>query len=272
MYSEFADDPKVQMMSESDQRRLVMLFCEKCKDVKHDETLRSFHWRITPLELGATKAVFLANGFIDEQWNLLNWNRRQFLSDSSTERVRKFRERLQHNETLQSTNVTPPDTDTDTDTEQKQKKKTLARSVPPEELAGTLPLVDGTEYLISKTQVREWTEAYPGINVRTELLGFKAWLNANPTRQKTPRGICRSIIHWLSGAQNKSHGTGGNKTNGKIENTLSATQIALAELRSASNSAGGNSYEAFGNPLFPSSPSESGIPDRDVGKVIEGKP
>lgn len=104
---------------------------------------------------------------------------------------------------------------TEADTEQKH-KTALARSVPPEELAGTLPLVDGTEYLISKSQIQEWTAAYPGINVRTELLGFKAWLNANPTRKKTPKGICRAIIHWLSGAQNKSQGLH-NKgaTNGK---------------------------------------------------------
>jgi hypothetical protein len=94
MYSEFMDDPKVQMMSESDQRRLVMLFCERCKEVKHSETLRAFHWRITPLELGATKAVFIEHGFIDEHWNILKWDERQFISDSSTERVRQYRQRL----------------------------------------------------------------------------------------------------------------------------------------------------------------------------------
>jgi len=114
MYSEFADDPKVQMMSEVDQRRLLMLFCERCKDVKHDETLRAFHWRITPLELNATKAIFLQFGFIDEDWNVLNWNRRQYISDSSNERVKRYRERKKQSETLQSPFVTAPDTDTDT--------------------------------------------------------------------------------------------------------------------------------------------------------------
>ena len=142
MYSEFADDPKVQMMSEVDQRRLLMLFCERCKDVKHDETLRAFHWRITPLELNATKAIFLQFGFIDEDWNVLNWNRRQYISDSSNERVKRYRERKKQSETLQSPFVTAPDTDTDTDSEQihtqKQKKQKPSRGEPASDARHTL--------------------------------------------------------------------------------------------------------------------------------------
>lgn len=79
----------------------------------------------------------------------------------------------------------------------KNKKKTIARSVPAEELAGTLPLVDGSEYQISKTQVREWSESYPAVQVKQSLLQMKAWLKANPTRQKTPKGIERAIVSWL---------------------------------------------------------------------------
>jgi hypothetical protein len=135
MYSEFADDPKVQMMPEVMQRRLVMLFCERCKCETLHETERAFHWRINETELAQTKAVFVEKGFIDEQWNLLNWNRRQFISDSSTERVRQYRERMKQGETLQKhdgpVSVTPPDTDTDTDTDQNKKQKRAVVSLPP---------------------------------------------------------------------------------------------------------------------------------------------
>src|SRR5258708_852232 len=98
LYSEFSDDPKVQMLPESMQRRLIMLFCSKCKQETLQEQQRAFHWRITMAELVETKALFVECGFIDEKWNLLNWNKRQFISDSSTDRVRRYRER---NETLQ---------------------------------------------------------------------------------------------------------------------------------------------------------------------------
>jgi len=96
---------------------------------------------------------------------------------------------------------------TDTDTEQRKKKKrTIARSVPPEELAGTLPLVNGDEYQVSKAQVAEWSEAYPAVNVKQQLAEFKAWLNANPTRRKTEKGVCRSIVFWLSKEQDRGIG------------------------------------------------------------------
>lgn len=56
---------------------------------------------------------------------LINWHKRNFDSDSSTERVRKHR--TQDNETLQkryrNVTETPPDTDTDTDTDTDNNKK-----------------------------------------------------------------------------------------------------------------------------------------------------
>jgi len=94
----------------------------------------------------------------------------------------------------------------------KQKQKPIARSVPPDELAGTLPLVDGSDFQISKDQVSEWTEAFPGIDVKAQLKQAKAWLGANPTRKKTRRGILRFVVAWLDRAQNKSGGGNGKQS------------------------------------------------------------
>ena len=101
LYSEFADDAKVQMMSEPMQRRLVMLMCLRCKDATLHARQLAFYLRISASELAETKEVFIENGFIDEDWELVNWNRRQFVSDSSTERVRRSRQRKKQYETLQ---------------------------------------------------------------------------------------------------------------------------------------------------------------------------
>ena len=81
------------MMSAAMQRHLVMLMCFRCKEVKLDEEQLAFYLRISASELGDTKAVFLENGFIDDNWSLLNWNTRQFISDSSTQRTRSYREK-----------------------------------------------------------------------------------------------------------------------------------------------------------------------------------
>lgn len=56
-----------------------------------------------------------------------NWSKRQFLSDTSTERSRKHRANgkatpRNADATLQQQQATPPDTDTDTDTEKKERK------------------------------------------------------------------------------------------------------------------------------------------------------
>jgi hypothetical protein len=96
MYHEFATDPKVQMMPEAMQRRLVMLFCARCSDVlvTFRERELAFFMRVTLPELAETKALFIEQGFIDEDWNLCNWERRQMASDSSTDRTRRYRERM----------------------------------------------------------------------------------------------------------------------------------------------------------------------------------
>lgn len=98
LYAEFATDPKVQMMSEAMQRRLVLLFCLQCGnglETFHEterETSIAFSMRISMDEIALTKAEFMRRGFINEDWTLCNWSKRQYASDSSTARVRKHRE------------------------------------------------------------------------------------------------------------------------------------------------------------------------------------
>ncbi|MDR6768638.1 hypothetical protein J2W88_003942 [Acidovorax delafieldii] len=126
MYSEFATDAKVQMMSEAMQRRYLMLMCLRCSNALvtlHDEEI-AFQLRISDEELAETKALFIKKGFIDSAWNLLNWEKRQFASDSSKERVAKHRAlQKQKQEQASNCDVTLHETkanglDTDTDTEQ----------------------------------------------------------------------------------------------------------------------------------------------------------
>ena len=79
LYSEFASDPKVQMMSEEMQRRLVMLMCLCC--MNNSNALRNeeiaFSLRISNEELAETKQLFLDKKFIDDDFNLVNWDKRQ---------------------------------------------------------------------------------------------------------------------------------------------------------------------------------------------------
>jgi hypothetical protein len=135
LYEEFATDPKVQMMSECMQRRLIMLMCFTCKNGNVSETFHeteyetslAFYMRISIEELNDTKTVFLARRFVDEQWSLRAWNKRQYVSDSSTARVRDFRARQKGNVTFHETSAkrssnAPEQNRTEQKKDQKQKQ------------------------------------------------------------------------------------------------------------------------------------------------------
>ena len=126
LYSEFAHDPKVQMLSEAMQRRYVMLLCLRCSEVLETlhETEIAFQLRLSTEELEQTKQLFISKNFIDKHWNLLNWDKRQFVSDSSTMRVAKHRSKKKQVSNVDETLQKRPSNaiDTDTDTEQIQKR------------------------------------------------------------------------------------------------------------------------------------------------------
>ena len=64
-----------------------------------------------------------------------------------------------------------------------------------------LPLVDKTEYDVPLSKIEQWKQAYPAVNVEQELQKMIAWLNANPARRKSRKGIERFVISWLTRAQ-----------------------------------------------------------------------
>lgn len=110
-YAEFLHDPKVRVMSDQDQLRLVLLFCLRCNgNVTLQDKHVTFSLRISDSEWQQTKAVFVESGFIDLANNVLNWDKRQYISDSSVERVRKHRSLHKTvTETQCNVTVTPPE-------------------------------------------------------------------------------------------------------------------------------------------------------------------
>jgi hypothetical protein len=67
----------------------------------------------------------------------------------------------------------------------------------------TLTLNDKTEYPVTEEQVEEWTKLYPAVDVMQELRKMKGWLDANPSKRKTKKGILRFINNWLSKEQDR---------------------------------------------------------------------
>lgn len=133
MYSEFRSDPKVCTMTDSLQIRLVRLMC-----LRSDSPTENLDEEEICYGIGCndsetfreTKRVFVSKGFIDENWRLLNWEKRQFISDSSTERVRKFRENkaLKRSETFRETVGETNQNRTDAEQSRTEQNKSMSSS------------------------------------------------------------------------------------------------------------------------------------------------
>lgn len=130
MYTEFATDPDVQSLAFEDQRHYVILLCLKGNgtlDKDYPSADRRFAVIRRTLGLDSVaidecKRRLIEAGLIDHQWQPRGWDKRQFVSDNSTLRVREFRERQR--------NVSETRSDTETDSETETEKRESAQSAP----------------------------------------------------------------------------------------------------------------------------------------------
>ncbi len=77
--------------------------------------------------------------------------------------------------------------------------------------AFAIPLVDGTEFPVSREQFADWQRSYPAVDVAQELAEMRTWSNANPANRKTARGVSAFIVRWLGKEQDKGGRVNGHK-------------------------------------------------------------
>ena len=70
-----------------------------------------------------------------------------------------------------------------------------------------LPLNDKTYYDVPLSDIALWKDTYPAVDIEGELKRMIAWLDGNPTKRKTRRGIKRFINSWLSRTQDRGGST-----------------------------------------------------------------
>ena len=58
-------------------------------------------------------------------------------------------------------------------------------------------------WILSKDQIAEWSELYPGVDIDLTLRQALAWVLADPRRAKTAKGMKRFCVNWLNGAVNR---------------------------------------------------------------------
>ena len=72
-----------------------------------------------------------------------------------------------------------------------------------------MPLVGGAHWPVTRTYFGELGAAFPGVDVKAELLRARLWCDDNPTKRKTKSGIRRFITGWMTKAQNDAGRRGG---------------------------------------------------------------
>jgi hypothetical protein len=119
MYSEMLNDPKIQTLPLASFKAYVNALCLAGSDPKSTgnigtlETV-SFAFRETKESVSSAFHELTSRGLIvteNETFHIPTWRKRQYKSDTSTDRVKRFRKRYGN------VSETPSDTDTDTDTD-----------------------------------------------------------------------------------------------------------------------------------------------------------
>lgn len=129
----------------------------------------------------------------------------------------KFQDFEEVDDTLYDTQFdTPTDTLTDTLTntlaahnrinkEYKEYKKYIntcpeQTSFASEQATELPPLIlkDGTRFHISENHFKEFSDAYPNVDVKDQIFKMSQWLKTNPTKRKTKNGIMRFINSWIA--------------------------------------------------------------------------
>ena len=76
-------------------------------------------------------------------------------------------------------------------------------NMPNRQAAIFLLLNNQSSFPVYQEEIERWEELYPAVDIMQELRKMAGWLEANPTRRKTLRGIRPFIVGWLSREQDK---------------------------------------------------------------------
>ena len=209
-YVRTLNNPKAQRLPGSTFKGWVNLLCLA---KEYDGALPpvediSFRLRISKRKAEALLNTLRFNGLVDEN-RMHDWDEMQYPSDSSTERVKRHRERKEHHVDV-SSNVSSNvpvtvqsrveeirvETETETD-----KDSCAAPSQKPK-VAALIPACSNQQFAVTESKREEYQKAYPGVDVALELRSIRQWCLDNPTRQKTLRGVPRFLNAWLSKEQN----------------------------------------------------------------------
>lgn len=163
-YDEAVDDPKLLLLSDRAHRAWFNLMCLASIGGGRlpERKVMELKLRLAPAKLKVVLDELLAAGLLDQDeagFAPHNWNGRQYKSDVSTERVKRFRNGQRN------VSVTPPENRVQ-NTESK-----IGADAPDDGYA-----FDGRIVKLRRKSFDDWVRAYPNLDLIGELTARDAWL------------------------------------------------------------------------------------------------
>jgi hypothetical protein len=187
LYGETVDDAKLKLLAFEDRWHYVAVLCCKCQGLQ-DTTTPDRLDRIIGVKLGLAareleevKRRLMAETLIDKRWQPVNWDRRQFTSDSSAERTRKWRET--HKKDSDKTK-------TDTDTEYDVTGDVAVTSQRKPKRATGLP----EDFALDEDLTKFATDRLPRVDCPELLVRFKAYHDSKATTSMDWRASWRTYV------------------------------------------------------------------------------
>lgn len=177
-YAKTMRDPKVLKLTDKDYRLWMNLLCiasENDGSLPCDGDLKLLlGMRLDHLKGGLNRLI--RGGLIDALdggYEPHNWNKFQYKSDTSNERVKRFREKC-------NVTVTAPDTEAETDTEKKNNNYAFS----------------GRVISLTESDLTRWQKSYSALDIKSLLQSRDDWLCDQPKAQQSK--WFQSTSNWLA--------------------------------------------------------------------------
>jgi IS1 family transposase len=198
-YDDVVNDPKVQRLDPKLFKSWVNILCLASKNdgwVPHIDDVM-FHLRLSEAEAGRVTDALVSSGLLDEfdgRFTPHNWKERQFKSDVSTERVKRFRQ--QQRIVSVTPNETPPETEQITDTEQNREERARKRGVRLD--PGWKPSPEDASEAVRKLG--------GPLHAEQELLKFHDYWKAQPGQRGVKLDWDATWRNWIRNAKGQPNG------------------------------------------------------------------
>lgn len=212
LYGDMPSDPKIGTLTDGEFRTWIELLCAASKTEQSGDTglnADTIDWALRR-DVTVTLPRLLERELVtvgdNGNYFIRAWEKRQYKSDTSADRTRRYRAKLKASAAVESKNGTVTSQkrhgdalEADTEQIQIQNKEANASSAPTEKVSLG---ADGKWANVSPALLSTWSTAYPALSLDAELSKAAAWVIANPKNKKS--NYARFLTNWLSRAQDSA--------------------------------------------------------------------